>query len=221
MNYRLRPGVSFCETSGRLLFLDIRRDRYFCLGEEAEESFGRLAHGEPLRTIDEESLMRLSAEGLLIAAPGAAPPTPCLAPAEPARSLLDESSRPGVALPPRSMLRLAGASLMLRLTPLHLVLERLCRRKAKLRLAGMSSAASLEDAASALRNSALLATPLDRCLPRSIAAAHFLLDRQVPADLVIGVHLNPFCAHCWTQSGDVVVNDQLDEIRRYTPILVV
>lgn len=39
MGYRLRSGISFCDVSGQLLFLDIVADRYFCLQPEAERGF--------------------------------------------------------------------------------------------------------------------------------------------------------------------------------------
>lgn len=66
----------------------------------------------------------------------------------------------------------------------------------------------------------LLRTAADRCLPRSIALALCLTRRQYRAHVVLGVKLAPFAAHCWAQNHDEVLNDELEEVRRYTPILV-
>lgn len=66
----------------------------------------------------------------------------------------------------------------------------------------------------------LLRTAANRCLPRSIACALVLARHGVRATVVIGVKRAPFGAHCWAQSGPVVLNDTWDEVQRFTPILV-
>ena len=42
MPYRLCDQVSFCWVAGQAVFLDIRRDRYFCLAPDAEAIFRAL-----------------------------------------------------------------------------------------------------------------------------------------------------------------------------------
>lgn len=66
----------------------------------------------------------------------------------------------------------------------------------------------------------LLRSAADRCLPRSIALALCLARHQCRVHVVLGVKLAPFAAHCWVQSRDEVLNDEMEEVRRYTPILV-
>lgn len=61
----------------------------------------------------------------------------------------------------------------------------------------------------------------DRCLHDSLALTHFLTAENVFAHWVIGVRTQPFGAHSWVQSGDTVLNDQHEHVRRYQPILVV
>ncbi|RYM07421.1 lasso peptide biosynthesis B2 protein [Sphingobium cupriresistens] len=39
-------------------------------------------------------------------------------------------------------------------------------------------------------------------------------------DVVLGVQLGPFSAHCWVQHEDRLVNDRVDMVRTFTPILV-
>jgi len=46
------------------------------------------------------------------------------------------------------------------------------------------------------------------------------LSRGLAADLVVGVRLNPFAAHSWVQAGSHVLNDRMDSVRTYTPVLV-
>lgn len=80
-----------------------------------------------------------------------------------------------------------------------------------------SLAVALIDAAAASRR---LWSPRDRCLPRSLALVHALRTLGHPALLVLGVALQPFAAHAWVQAGEVVLNDELDHVLLFAPILV-
>lgn len=82
------------------------------------------------------------------------------------------------------------------------------------------SAGIIERVAAAFEDSARLTRSHDQCLARSIAVATQLAGSGVAVDLVIGVHLRPFGAHCWIQVADRLVNDRYDAVRAYTPILV-
>lgn len=66
----------------------------------------------------------------------------------------------------------------------------------------------------------ILRTAANRCLPRSIALAIRFASCGTRANVVIAVKLAPFSAHCWAQVGDVVLNDSVEEVQRYTPLLV-
>jgi hypothetical protein len=41
------------------------------------------------------------------------------------------------------------------------------------------------------------------------------------AELVFGVRLNPFAAHCWARAHSAIVNEPHDALRQYTPIMTV
>ncbi len=59
------------------------------------------------------------------------------------------------------------------------------------------------------------------CLLDSLALAKFLARRNLYADVVFGVTSDPFSAHCWLQTGTVVVNDSVGNVDTYTPIRVI
>lgn len=59
------------------------------------------------------------------------------------------------------------------------------------------------------------------CLFDSLALLRVLAGRQQYPHWVFGVQTDPFLAHCWIQWEDVVLNDSVEEIRTYTPIMVV
>lgn len=49
----------------------------------------------------------------------------------------------------------------------------------------------------------------------------YLRRHGIPANLVFGVKLEPFAAHCWVQSDNRILNEPLELVARYSPILVV
>jgi hypothetical protein len=58
------------------------------------------------------------------------------------------------------------------------------------------------------------------CLFDSLCLIHFLIQFQHSPQWVVGVKVEPFGAHCWVQDGDTVLNDTVEAVRQYTPILV-
>jgi hypothetical protein len=219
MNFRLRAGVTFCDTGGRLVFLDVRRNRYFALPEVCEHAFRRFAAGDALDDRDRIALETIAGNGLLEPCEECGRPSGCSPGLPPTASLLDEKTRPRPAALIGALARLALASVALKARPLSNALQSFERRKAAAEPTPGDAATSLVEVAAAFRLCRLIASPLDRCLPRSLAAAHRLLDRGVPAELVIGVRLRPFAAHCWVRHGPVLVNESLDQVRNFTPIL--
>ncbi|OHT21642.1 lasso peptide biosynthesis B2 protein [Edaphosphingomonas haloaromaticamans] len=57
-----------------------------------------------------------------------------------------------------------------------------------------------------------------RCLVDSLALQLMLAKEGLPVPLVIGVQANPFAAHCWLQSDDVVIDNELDAVRWFAPL---
>jgi hypothetical protein len=66
----------------------------------------------------------------------------------------------------------------------------------------------------------LLMGKTNRCLPRSLAFLRLCNAQGHFPSLVVGVRTNPFTAHAWVQAGDTVLNDGVDQVRVFTPIMV-
>ena len=62
-------------------------------------------------------------------------------------------------------------------------------------------------------------TAKDRCLLDLVFLA-VLRKYDIPATINIGVAPMPFKAHAWVQIDDVVLDDSVEHVREYTPILV-
>lgn len=60
-----------------------------------------------------------------------------------------------------------------------------------------------------------------KCLVRSFMLRRFLHREGHAADWVFGVSTWPFQAHCWLQAGDTVLDDTVERLALYHPILVV
>jgi hypothetical protein len=59
------------------------------------------------------------------------------------------------------------------------------------------------------------------CLFESLAQLEFLASFGLFPQLVFGVVADPFQAHCWLQEGPVVLNDDLERVQKFKPILSV
>ncbi len=57
------------------------------------------------------------------------------------------------------------------------------------------------------------------CLPDSLALLDYLYNQGVVADLVIGVRMAPYGAHCWVQTREALLNEAVDYAASFTPIL--
>jgi hypothetical protein len=233
--YYLPEDMYMCPVDDQLVILDLRRDKYLALDGNTSTllrphvdlltSQGVLlqsGHEDILR----EALSRLSASGILCTTqsspPGAATRRPL--------------SRPEAEITPRPPLRervrthhalqyissVLSAKLVLGTRPLHRIVltehRKSIARAPSCRVFDEESAARLCAVYSRLR---VIATGPKQCLFDSLALKLFLAAYGVFPDWIFGVRLNPFAAHCWLQHGDTVVNDSLDSVRRFSPIMAV
>ena len=214
MRHVFAPGVFACLADGRLVLLNARADRYLMAPPSVEESLLRLIRGEADLPGDQTLRDRLCTDSLVLRRAPGPPPTLCsLAP--PTRSLLDDGwQHPGLPAVGWAAARVFAAIAELRLRGLAPLLDRVGRRAGR----GDDRDRTLATAA-AFAGVRLALRPLDRCLPNSAALALAAKPHHGDVRLVLGVRCYPFAAHAWVQLGPVVLNDRLDTVRAYTPIL--
>lgn len=58
------------------------------------------------------------------------------------------------------------------------------------------------------------------CLLDSLVLTAYLAFERLPSTLIFGVKTKPFGAHAWVQYGPHVLNDDVESVLEYTPILV-
>lgn len=220
MDYTLRPDLAFCFVQRRAIFLDVVADRYFSLDGPAGDSFSRLVAGKPLSPADHDALTRLVARGILESKGVGSVLAPCRHPA-PRHSYLDAHlASPDARRLPSVAWHLAATNLGLRRLPLADMVQRVALAKKR---SGMPNpaGADLRKLAQTYEWTRRFIMPLDRCLVRAIALAGQAAGAGHPIDLVFGVQLRPFGAHCWVEYEGMVLDDRLDHVRNFTPILAV
>ena len=219
MGYFLRPGLTFCRLSGRLIFLDRPADRYFGLADPLERALaGMIDTG----SADPDRTAALVERGILVECPGT---DTLIAPIDrPALrySLLSGSpvtTSLATILPAAS--RQLASRLLIRIAGLDRALGRFERLSRVARATAPSELEHARRVAAHHQAAGMLAGAHERCLPNAHAIGCELARAGLAARLVFGVKLRPFEAHCWVELGDAVVNDRLDLVQTYTPILVV
>lgn len=215
--YRLRQGVTFCIAAGRPVFLDLPHDRYVLLPPDKERAFLKLLDGcEREQDWEGNPMFELLPSGVDNDRP--------LKPVEVVVAEADVCLSPQAWLSRyragSAILRRYSASRQIRRRPLQQILEAVRSRKYA-GLAGIHhSVLDRLDIVQAFHAARLLHASRGQCLSESIALANALASVDCYPELVIGVSLQPFAAHCWIQSDGVVLNDRADHVRAYSPILV-
>ncbi len=221
MTLALSDKIYGCVSNGRAALLDLETSTYFCLPDDLDPPIQKLLAGKPIDTNEENILQALVDEGVLIRT-----------------TSVRTFDKGGIELPkhyipaeqepaPFWAVGLAvsyqiAAGMALTFCPLADVVEKHKARTRRLTTRPLEAdLATLTKAATAFEASERLLPSNNKCLRRSLAMATYLADRNVAAKLVIAVKMRPFAAHAWTQVEDVVVNDHIDNVRPFTPILMV
>lgn len=222
MGFQLRTGISFCEVSDRLLFLDTVADRYFCLRPGAEHAFRNLVADRRMDDAGRQELDGMIQTGALVASEEHGAPLPFRASRQVSTSLLDaEDQKTSLLSCLSAMTAVTLARLSLQPGRLHRILRSLDLAKVPWPRSGRVDLDDIQATVSAFESSNRFMRSHDQCLPRSLAMARYLAARNLPAELIIGVKLRPFAAHAWVQAGPWLLNDRIDTIRAFTPILAV
>ncbi|PKP92761.1 MAG: hypothetical protein CVT77_07735 [Alphaproteobacteria bacterium HGW-Alphaproteobacteria-16] len=221
MGYKLRAGVSFCIAGERPIFLDRYKDRYFALAPEREAAFLGLL-GTPASDHGPTSVTELIDAGVVQEDRLGEGICACNYDEPPISSLWDRdvpSSVPATANAAASLFRAIRG---LRVANLPSVLTAIENRKHALAPSGRPDDSEvLARTAVTFRALGKVIASHNRCLPYSLAIMDRLLRQGVSADLVFGVAVRPFVAHCWVQHRGAVLSDRLEHVRLFTPILVI
>lgn len=218
MPFRLRDGMSWCECSGRAVFLDRDRDRYFVLPEREDRAFRRWASGGEAAG-EACQLDRLASAGVITCDAGEISRAAPAAIVQPTRDLAAESKGAGLLDIVRAVIAQKRAEVQVRRRRLADILASVEAGAGQARAAPGQEARASRIAAG-FAAAASLVGKAELCLPRALAAYATCRRHGVAASIVFGVRIEPFAAHCWVQHAGAVIVGDLEETRLFTPILV-
>lgn len=226
MHYRLRDNLSYCLIDGHAVFLDIDADRYFLLSGHLERTF--LAYASR-NSLADETLKELADRKILAPCPADASIEPAFNDSLPTRSAI-ELSRPTGRFAARHVAEVWRdvwiSRRLLKVRTLKNVVDATARYRNERveppvpRCAPPPQKHLLEHA-NIFRRARLYIPIEPRCLPDSLALIRFLARRQRYGSIIFGVTYEPFSAHCWVQTGNLILNDTLGNATSHTPIRVV
>jgi hypothetical protein len=235
--YFLSRHAFVCVAQGHAVFLDLKKDKYTALAHSEARALDGAVLGWPFTRVaagisdgsvqaDQESVVRsLREEGLITDA-----------------RLLGKDANPVTLERASSDLRLsmegeASASLLqvtnfvtawalitlaLRTRSLEYTVERIRRRKAEQRHAPPLDPEVLQPLiASYFTIQPHFFSAYDACLRNSLTLAEYLARHRMYPTWVFGVNMEPWRAHSWLQEGPLVLNDTVEHVRGFTPILTI
>jgi len=232
--YCLTEDSYACLAGNYLVFSDLRGDMYRCLSRENTEIVLRSLPGfqttnaPPVAAatfIDETHMQHvmevLSSAGLVCTASGK-PFAPIRVP-EPTASLVSNNSlrgpRPRPGHFPSFLYACLKASAMLRMQSIRRTVhsvEAHRRRLGKVECRGLDSMHKLTRSFHCMRPYYARAY---LCRFDSLALIEFLYSYGCSPKWVFGVKCEPFGAHCWVQHDNYVLNDSVEYVQRFTPIM--
>lgn len=214
---RLADGICIARFGSCVIVLDVHHDWYRQFGDEAAKLLCAIEDGTSIDP-NQPLVERLQANGLIARdgrrSPHWRPPGELPVPEESALEGGDPPHDPGlhdIAI----VLECMASHWALRRRSLARVLHDLPAPRPRHTIGDITVIARTFD------RGRRLAPFSPRCLPDALAFVRYARRRGHRVDLVFGVKLHPFEAHCWAQSGNLVLTDPLDRVLRFQPILVV
>lgn len=233
--YLLMNDVYACRARDRVVFLDLRRDKYFALSDSQSRVLPLIVPSMPQDAREDMFLINSSQKanqiakgmvlkGLLTTDPAIGREFVPPAVEVPTRALMDEYLMGEIPIARRELLAfvraLSSARISLRFKGIKKVVHEIQQRKRDM-LVGNEGRSVPALYSSFERMRPWLYTARERCLFDSLTLVKFLQRFDIQATWVFGVRAAPFGAHCWLQIGNLVLNDTPDMVGRYTPILAV
>lgn len=233
--FELPAHVYLCADGDYVVFLDVRNDRYWALDAAGAQALTCLVRGWPtndssraahvMARSEPNAARPLIEKGLLCDPQESSKPATPIRIKPPRLELLDEAGNAGRGK--ASALRFLVAATLATVAYRHQSFERLIEgaRRRKQRRGASAGRLDVAKAARIVADFETLRTLLfsarDACLFSSLVLIEFLARHGVFPNWVFGVQARPFAAHCWIQHEDILFNDTIEHVSRYTPIMVI
>lgn len=214
--WQILPHASACITGNRVFLLDVRQDRYLLVPPSIEGTVKDwLRFGGPVAA-------PVSLTDLLRSAGSFRVGDPQPSNLERQVIMIPETLAPADGSPSVSIGAIARTWHLTLSTSLALRRHSLMSLLSRDRGASDSEDARVQARIARIYDAARSSVPVPRrCLLDSLALRRWMSGAGQYPSLVFGITEVPFSAHCWLQNGTAILNDQVDQVSRFTPILVV
>lgn len=210
----LRNGLSFCRPEGRAVFLDLEADRYFGLAPSLDKAFTKLVETGEADPQERQALLKAR---VIVPSTETNRPAPCSRPSASTTAIAPNGVRASIPSVTSALIRRAIWQGRIKRLPLAQNIQSIEQRKQAIRPieAAQSVTARLHQA---YHRASMIISARDQCLATSLSLASWLIASGIRPDLLLGVKLNPFQAHCWVEVDGVIVGDDPEQVRPFTPI---
>jgi Transglutaminase-like superfamily len=239
--YFLKRGVFVCRTRDGAIFLDLESESYFGLGQPSAVALETVVLNWPRHNgalsrqpatvrvpnnSSEELARALVTERLLTDDEAAAAPA-TLVSVTPKEEVTFEEAL-SHRLPKRLdiFINYLRATLSVLIRMRFASLEALIRRFRLRRPQGedlgppFTQERARELSCSFLALQSVIVSRKGACMFDSLCLTRFLEYYGIFASIIIAVRTSPFEAHCWVQSGNLVLNDTVSNVEEFSPILI-
>jgi transglutaminase superfamily protein len=234
--YALLSHVFACLHGSHVVILDLKEDRYLWLDRERSKELTRYVDGWPLdvgtksdgalsnEDVAEETIVSLLELGLIARFESGAnrDETPSIR--EPSTELSMSAERRTIA----SLGNIARCCWASHIARRHLhrrslekVITGVARMKLKKVRRPMDLRLTSEVVGAFTYFRPYFRSSKDACLFESLSLLRLLSTYDMYPSWVFAIQTEPFLAHCWLQYEDVVINDTVENVRQFTPIMVV
>lgn len=219
MHWDLRSDLFFAVSGDRGILLDLAAERYLALPDRFTRALDRLVTNQADAT-DQPAIVELAQRSILLTAGGGDPPTslPAVLPAVGHEPRGEGRAGPVLAL--SALVAQHRAAHDLKRVTLRVLRGEFSKSIPTTLLQRVGHRPTIPDIAVSFALAARFSRAGDRCLMRSLAFARLCRSHGHRVHIVFGVRAAPFAAHCWVQRGDEVLNDRVEEIAPFTPIMV-
>ncbi len=237
-SYLLAEQVFSCVADDRIVFLDLRRNKYLCLSQHNTQAALRALSdiiepeqnpGLNAQTSDDEKadqVLRSLIDGGLLSQTDIKPKNGDSSSIRlPETVLRPKTKSTTTTLRPLHWTRFLRASFTaswkLRRYSMQRTVNSVEQRKARRYSSRHRDRYTLRDLVSIFDGLRPYYVRKYLCLFDSLALVEFLALYRFYPTWVFGVRTEPFNAHCWVQDESYVLNDSLETVRTYTPIMAV
>jgi hypothetical protein len=237
MSYLLPNHVYVCKTADAVVFLDLRRDRYFGLSGPQMHALASVVagwpvHGTPLADVPQ--LARAQGErvadlmvnrGLLTNSQAGKSATPVIVETPQAALTASRAGARAGHVHLRDIVRFIASWMWttwtLRRRSLESVIRDIESRKHRSR-GSLPNARTIVELVEIFRHLRRYTfTAKDRCLFHALVLVTFLSRYGYSPTLVMGVRTMPWSAHSWVQDGGYVLDSTPEDVAAFTPILAI